>query len=78
MLRLLLSLAVIGLVIVTMWRMLGSQLGGVARITGADLGASAPNAPAPVTPRAAVDQTGQAVHRALQQGAEGRASEAGN
>lgn len=76
MLRLLLSLAVIGLVIVTMWRTMGSQLGGVARVTGADLGASAP--PAAATPSAAVEQAGQSVQRALQQGAAGRASEAGN
>jgi hypothetical protein len=83
MLRLLLALAVIGLVIVTMMRMMGSQLGGMARVTGADLGASAPAAApaapaAPATPRGVVDQAGQSVQRALQQGAAGRASEAGN
>lgn len=86
MLRMLLALVVVGLVITTVLRMMGSQLGGAARVTGADLGAGGPAAstpapaPAAATPRAVVDQAGQAAVQALQQGAAAqaaRASEAG-
>lgn len=83
MIRLLLALAIVGIVIVTTMRMFSSQVGGVARVTGAELGASAaaPGPVAPATPRATVDQAAQAVQQALQQGAAAqaaRASEAGN
>ena len=77
MLRILLALAVLGLVIVTATRMMGLQLGGVSRVSGGDLAASAG---APVTPKAAAEQAAQGVQKALQSGAAisaERASEAG-
>lgn len=76
MLRMLLALAVLGLVIVTAMKMMSSQLGGMSAVTGAGL----PGASAPATPKAAVDQAAQAVQQAIQSGAAitaERASEAG-
>lgn len=80
----LLALAVVALVAAMALRLMGSQLGGIGRVTGADFAASAPKdstpGSAPATPRATVDQAAQAVQQALQQGAAAqaaRASEAG-
>lgn len=83
MIRLLLALAVVGIVAMTTMRLFSSQLGGVARVTGAELSPPAASAApaAAATPRATVDQAAQAVQQALQQGAAAqaaRASDAGN
>jgi hypothetical protein len=83
MIRLLLALVVVGIVAVTAMRMLNSQLGGVARVTGASVTPAASAAAgsqgeaggtgaapaAVVMPRATVEQAGRAVQDALQAGA---------
>lgn len=74
--RVLLSLAGLLIVLVTVWKLVGTQLGSLS-VTGAGPGTGAASLPAGTAPRQVPQEVLQQVQQGLATGAAARASEPG-